>query len=84
MKNFNTAVYKILKNIPNDFDYFTPIITKLFIDNYEKIIKIIDDNLHYDSKIVDCNIYQMKNKLEYINLKKLIEELYNFILDNSN
>ena len=54
MKNFNTAVYKILKNIPNDFDYFTPIITKLFIDNYEKIIKIIDDNLHYDSKIVDC------------------------------
>ena len=47
--------------------------TKLFIDNYEKIIKIIDDNLHYDSKIVDCNIYQMKNKLEYINLKKLMK-----------
>ena len=35
-------------------------------------------------KLLIVKVYQMKNKLEYNNLKKLIEELYNFILDNSN
>lgn len=84
-ENFNTAIYKIIKNIPKNFDYFTPIITKLFIDNYKKIIEIVDNNLHNDSRIIDSGIYQMKNKLEYNNIKKLLEELYNYIiLHNSN
>ena len=83
-ENFNTAIYRTLKLIPKNFIYFSPIITKIFIDNYNKIIEIIKNNLHQDNKFIDCHIYSMKGTLYYNELNNNITKLYNSIIsDNS-
>lgn len=82
-ENFNTAIYNILINIPKDFEYFKSIIEKIFIDNYEKIDIKIEDNLIYNNKVIDCSIYSMKDKINYINLRNNITILYNQLNKNN-
>jgi len=79
-ENLNTGIYKTLKYVPNNFIYFSSIITKIFIDNYNKIIDIIKNNLHEDKKFVDCHIYSMKGDLNYNELNDNIIKLYNSII----
>ena len=83
-ENLNTAIYNMVKLLPCNFSYFNSIIIKLFIDNYNNIIKIIDNNLHQDNKFIDCHIYSMKGTLNYNDLNNNIIKLYNKIIsDNS-
>ena len=80
-ENFNTAIYNMILNVPSPFKYFLPIMTKLYIDNYDNIIKQIDENIYNDNKLVECNIYQMKDTLHYSKVKTAIRELYKKIIN---
>ena len=82
-ENFNTAIYSILFKIPTSFDYFIPIINKSFIDNYENIIKKIEQNSIYNNKLIDCSIYSMKDTILYDNVKTKLINLYNNINKNN-
>tara|TARA_Y100000741_G_C18105373_1_gene498589 strand:+ start:55 stop:765 length:711 start_codon:yes stop_codon:yes gene_type:complete len=82
-ENLNTAIYKTLKSIPQNFIYFNSIIIKIFIDNYDKIIKIIENNLYQDKKFIDSHIYQMKGTLNYNELNINIIKLYNSIISDN-
>ena len=82
-ENFNSAIYNILVNIPKDFEYFKSIIEKKFLENYEKIDKKIEDNLIYNNKVIDCSIYSMKDKINYINVRNNITILYNKLNKNN-
>ena len=79
-ENFRTSIYGMLNNIPNTFEYFNPIIIKNFIDNYDKIKKNLEDNLHKNNKEIEFSLYRMKEKLNYNNLKELLNNLYKNIL----
>lgn len=83
-QNFNTAIVGMINKIPNTFDYFLPIITKSFIDNIEHIKKKIEDNLDKQNKYIELDVYSMKETLDYLNIQKLITNLYdNILLENS-
>ena len=83
-ENLNTSIYRMVKSLPSNFNYFNSIITKLFIDNYNKIIEVIKNNLNQDKKFIDCHMYSMKGTLNYSQLNNDIIELYNSIIsDNS-
>ena len=82
--NFKTAIHKMILNPPPTFEEFNSITIKSFIDNYEKIIKKIDKYKKYHNKFLNLQIYSMSEKLNYINLKESIEELYNTIINNNN
>jgi len=79
-ENFRTAIYGMLNNIPKTFEYFNSIIIKNFIDNYDKINKKLDNNLHKNEKEIEFSLYRMKEKLYYSDLKILINNLYENIL----
>tara|TARA_Y100000591_G_scaffold69206_1_gene57389 strand:- start:63 stop:770 length:708 start_codon:yes stop_codon:yes gene_type:complete len=80
-ENFRTSIYGMLNNIPNTFEYFNSIIIKNFIDNYDKIKKNLEDNLHKNNKEIEFSLYRMKEKLNYNNLKELLNDLYENILN---
>tara|TARA_Y100000389_G_C17307294_1_gene436079 strand:- start:529 stop:906 length:378 start_codon:yes stop_codon:yes gene_type:complete len=83
-QNFNTAIVGMINKIPNTFDYFLPIITKSFIDNIEHIKKKIENNLDKQNKYIEFDVYSMKETLDYLNVQKLITNLYNdILLENS-
>ena len=71
----------MLNNIPNTFEYFNSIIIKNFIDNYDKIKKKLEENLHKNNKEIEFSLYRMKEKLNYNNLKELLNDLYENILN---
>jgi ubiquitin-conjugating enzyme E2 Z len=79
-ENFRTAIYGMLNNIPKTFEYFNSIIIKNFIDNYDKINKNLDNNLHKNENEIEFSLYRMKEKLYYSDLKILINNLYENIL----
>ena len=82
-QNFKTAIYGMLNNIPKTFDYFMPIITKTFMDNYNNIMKKIDKNLDKQDKYIELDIYNMKEKLDYNEIKTLLNLYYNNILNEN-
>lgn len=79
-ENFKTAIYKMILTPPNTFEYFNSITIKHFIENYEHIIEKIDNNMDKNDKSFFINLYNMSDKLDYINLKKNICELHTNII----
>ena len=79
-QNINTSIYKMIINIPTGFNYFQSIITQKFIENYKYINTFIDKQKKYNNEIVEATVYNMKDKLNYIDLKKNINILYNNII----
>lgn len=79
--NFKTAIHKMILNPPLTFEDFNSITIKYFIDNYEKIIKKIDENMDKHDKSYFLNIYNMSDKLNYIDVKKNIYDLHKNIIE---
>ena len=81
--NFKTAIYKMIIEPPMNFEYFNSITIKHFIDNYELILKKIEENVKYDNKLFNVQIYNMNERINYTDLKKSMEELYANILNQN-
>ena len=79
--NFKTAIYKMITNPPLTFEYFNSITIKHFIENYDNIIKNIEKNIDKHNEFYFLNIYDMKDKLDYIGIKKNINNLYKNIIE---
>lgn len=79
--NFKTAIYKMITNPPLTFEYFNSITIKHFIENYDNIIKNIEKNIDKHDKFYFLNIYNMSEKLDYIGIKKNINDLYKNIIE---
>lgn len=74
------AVYNMLCNIPNTFESFLVIIKNYFIENIDWYINHLDLlSKKYEGKIINSPIYNMRNKCNYIELKKNMIKLYNNI-----
>ena len=73
----------MILNPPSTFEEFNSITIKSFIDNYEKIIKKIEKNKKFHNKFLNLQIYSMNEKLNYIDLKQSIEDLYNNIINQN-
>lgn len=79
--NFKTAIYKMITNPPLTFEYFNSITIKHFIENYDNIIKNIEKNIDKHDEFYFLNIYNMREKLDYIGIKKNINDLYKNIIE---
>lgn len=79
--NFKTAIYKMITSPPLTFEYFNSITIKHFIENYDNIIKNIEKNIDKHDKFYFLNIYTMSEKLDYIGIKKNINDLYKNIIE---
>ena len=79
-ENFKTSILKMLQNTPNTFENFKSIINEHFINNYDKILENIENNMDKHDKLYYLNIYNMKQKLDYVELKKNIILLYKNII----
>lgn len=75
-ENFKTSIYKMIQNTPNTFENFKSIMIEQFINNYDKILENIENNMDKHDKTYHLNIYNMKQKLDYIELKKNITLLH--------
>ena len=82
-ENFKTSILKMLQNTPNTFENFKSIINEHFINNYDKILENIENNMDKHDKLYYLNIYNMKQKLDYVELKKNIILLYKNIIKSS-
>ena len=81
-ENINTAIIKMINNIPKSFDFFESIIIQYFFENYNNIITFIDKQIQ-EPNIVDAKIYSMKQQIDYKNLKKKITDLYECIVNKN-
>lgn len=81
--NFNTAICQMILNPPHSFDEFNSITIKHFIDNYELILQKIENNMKYDNKLFNVQIYNMCENINYTDLKKSMKELYANILNQN-
>ena len=79
--NFKTAIYKMITNPPLTFEYFNSITIKHFIENYDNIIKNIEKNIDKHNEFYFLNIYDMKDKLDYIGIKKNKNDFYKNIIE---
>ena len=79
--NFKTAIYKMITHPPLTFEYFNSITIKHFIENYDNIIKNIEKNIDKHDEFYFLNIYNMRDKLDYIGIKKNINDLYKNIIE---
>ena len=75
-ENFKTSIYKMIQNTPNTFENFKSIMIEQCINNYDKILENIENNMDKHDKTYHLNIYNMKQKLDYIELKKNITLLH--------
>ena len=75
-ENFKTSIYKMIQNTPNTFENFKSIMIEQFINNYDKILENIENNMDKHDKTYHLNIYNMKQKLDYIEVKKNITLLH--------
>tara|TARA_Y100000816_G_C26078134_1_gene567820 strand:+ start:569 stop:1270 length:702 start_codon:yes stop_codon:yes gene_type:complete len=75
-ENFKTSIHKMIQNTPNTFENFKSIMIEQFINNYDKILESIENNMDKHDKIYHLNIYNMKQKLDYIEVKKNITLLH--------
>jgi ubiquitin-protein ligase len=75
-ENFKTSIHKMIQHTPNTFENFKSIMIEQFINNYDKILESIENNMDKHDKIYHLNIYNMKQKLDYIELKKNITLLH--------
>ena len=75
-ENFKTSIYKMIQNTPNTFENFKSIMIEQFINNYDKILESLENNMDKHDKTYHLNIYNMKQKLDYIELKKNITLLH--------
>ena len=71
----------MITNPPLTFEYFNSITIKHFIENYDNIIKNIEKNIDKHNEFYFLNIYDMKDKLDYIGIKKNINDLYKNIIE---
>ena len=83
-ENFRTAIYKMILNTPISFDYFNSIMLKTFIENYNNIIKKIDQNINKNNRVVTFDLFHMKEKLEYNVVKTLLINLHKSIIEDNN
>jgi len=77
---YNFAIYEMLIN-KTHFPYFTEIIEKYFVDNYERLINNLETNKTLDGQTVKTFIWNLSVKLNYseliIKYKDLYKELKN-------
>ena len=81
-ENIKTGIIQMINNIPSDFNFFESIIIKHFFNNFNNIIKFIDQQSQ-EIILIDAKIYAMKEKIDYKNLKKNIQNLYNNIVEKN-
>ncbi len=81
-ENINTAIIKMINNIPKSFDFFESIIIQYFFENYNNIITFIEQQ-QQESIFIDAKIYCMSQQIDYKNLKKKITDLYQCIVEKN-
>ena len=87
-ENFNTAIYKMIVNEDERFEFFKPIMIQYFHENYEKIIKnyeiFVDRMLKkYEKHPITFNaVYSMRYKPNFDKTRSNLESYYN-LLNNS-
>tara|TARA_B100001564_G_scaffold355343_1_gene367466 strand:- start:291 stop:992 length:702 start_codon:yes stop_codon:yes gene_type:complete len=82
-ENFKTAIHHMILHPPSTFEDFNSITIKHFIDNYDKIIDKIDKNMSKNNKFLSIAFYNMSSKLNYIETKEALINLYNTIINTS-
>ena len=82
-QNINTAIINTIKNLPNSFSCFEGIIIQKFLENYNLILEFINKQT-LNEVIIDANIYNMKEIINYKILKKELIKLYENILEKNN
>ena len=80
-ENYNIAIIKMFNNIPNDFEYFIPIMQTHIKDNYSLLIEELDKLKEYDNITKKCKFYNMEVKFNYKQIKKKIINIYNDIMN---
>jgi len=81
--NFRTAIYKMIINPPLTFEEFNSITMKHFVEHYDKIIENIDKNMDKQDKSYHFNFYSMGEKLNYIDIKNKLSDLYKNIIESN-
>ena len=79
-ENINIAIIRMIKNTPKGFENFKPVLEKVFIKNYDKILKHTKKlsekyPYHENEKSFYSKIYSMRINNDYLNLLKKIDEL---------
>lgn len=81
--NIQFAVYDLLhpskKLIPEPFTTFYPIMTQLFLKNYDKLMEFVESKKE-ENGIQSVPIYGMRTKIDYIELKTKLIELRTMLL----
>jgi ubiquitin-conjugating enzyme E2 Z len=73
----NYSILNMIKNklYPPEFEY---IIIKNFVDNFDSIIKIVEDNLHLDKKIASTQYLSLRVVQDYKNLHQELIKLFEY------
>ncbi len=80
-KNYEIAIADIIINnkVKNNFPELYEIIHKNFLENYNDILFNLEKNIHLNDEIVETQLYKMKIKTSYKNIKNKIEEIYKLL-----
>ena len=81
-ENINTAIVEMINTLPFGFTFFENIINEHFLKNYNNIIKFIEEQPE-DNILINSEIYNMKQKINYKNLKKRVINLYKYIVEKN-
>ena len=72
----------MINTLPFGFTFFENIINEHFLKNYNNIIKFIEEQPE-DNILINAEIYNMKQKINYKNLKKRVINLYKYIVEKN-
>tara|TARA_Y200000002_G_C22534559_1_gene601222 strand:+ start:27 stop:797 length:771 start_codon:yes stop_codon:yes gene_type:complete len=79
---YEFAIYEMLKS-ESHFPYFKDVIESYFIQNYEKIIKKLNELTKLDGKVMKTFIWGHSIKINYSELITKFQELYENLKNNS-
>tara|TARA_A100001015_G_scaffold309707_1_gene409656 strand:+ start:2829 stop:3557 length:729 start_codon:yes stop_codon:yes gene_type:complete len=80
-KNYEIAIADIIINdkVKINFPELHEIIKKTFLENYNDILFNLEKNDHLNDKIIETQIYKMKIKTSYKNVKNKIKNIYKLL-----
>tara|TARA_A100001035_G_scaffold279684_1_gene281836 strand:- start:750 stop:1478 length:729 start_codon:yes stop_codon:yes gene_type:complete len=80
-KNYEIAIAEVISNnkYKLNFPKLHSIICENFLKNYENIIINLNSNLIFDNEEIEINIYRMKVKTTFKNIKNKIENIYKLL-----
>ena len=78
--NFEFSIYEMLTN-KDHFPYFTNIIEKYFVDNYQRLIDKLKNLTNLDNKVIKTFIWGHSVKINYSELIEKYSSLYETLKD---